>query len=83
MVEIEIRESACRGCEMCVNTCPTNVFTFDKQTRKSTVKIQEDCIGCLTCAYQCPANAIKHKNFHAVKNFYRELDFSRRIGRFA
>lgn len=82
MVEIEIRESACRGCQMCVEICPTDVFVFEQETAQAKVAIIEDCIGCLSCAFVCPTNAITHSNYHIVKNFYRDLDFCRRMEKY-
>lgn len=82
MVEMTIREEACRGCQMCRDICPTDVIEFDEATMKASVKNAEDCIACLSCTYLCPSAAITHDNFHAVKNFYRDLDFSLRFERF-
>lgn len=80
-VEIVIHENACRGCEMCVDICPTNVFVIDEE-RHSTASHPEDCIACLSCAYICPSTAISHSNYHVVKNFYRDAAFFERIGKF-
>jgi NAD-dependent dihydropyrimidine dehydrogenase PreA subunit len=82
MVQIEIHEQACRGCQMCKEICPTEVFSFDEEKGKVRVKEMEDCIACLSCAYICPSGAIKHSDYHGVKNFYRDLDFCRRMGKF-
>ena len=81
MVRIEIREDACRGCELCVDVCPTEVLAMDER-RKACVKTPEDCIACLSCGYLCPSDAFQYAEFHEVKNFYRDLTFSRRAGRF-
>ncbi|QOX78565.1 4Fe-4S binding protein [Trichlorobacter lovleyi] len=81
-VEITVHEQACRGCEMCVDICPTKVFTFDEEKRLCTVGHAEDCIACLSCAFICPSGAITHANYHQVKNFYRDLEFSKRMGKF-
>lgn len=81
-VEIKVHEQACRGCEMCVDICPTKVFNFDEDKRLCTVGHAEDCIACLSCAFICPSGAITHDNYHQVKNFYRDLEFSKRMGKF-
>lgn len=81
-VEIQIHERACRGCELCVDICPTKVFSFDSATRLCQIDHAEDCIACLSCAYICPSHAITHSGHHVVKNFYRESEFDKRIGRF-
>lgn len=81
-LEITVHEQACRGCEMCVDICPTKVFEFNSEKRLCEVKHAEDCIGCLSCAYLCPSGAISHKNYHVVKNFYRDLEFTDRMEKF-
>jgi NAD-dependent dihydropyrimidine dehydrogenase PreA subunit len=75
MVRIEIHANACRGCRECVDICPTDVFELDEQSHESRVINADDCIACLSCAYVCPAGAITHADYHAVKNFYRDLSF--------
>ena len=47
MLRIEIREKACRGCELCIDTCPTDVLSLDQSNRKSRVDCVENCIACL------------------------------------
>jgi Fe-S-cluster-containing hydrogenase component 2 len=42
----------------------------------------EDCIACLSCAYLCPSGALTHSDYPVVKNFYRDIDFSRRMEHF-
>ncbi len=82
MLTMTIREEACRGCEMCVDVCPTDVVAFNPASKKAEVKKAQDCIACLSCAYLCPSGAVTHENYHEVKNFYRDLDFSLRFERF-
>ena len=81
-LEIAIHEHSCRGCELCIDICPTRVFELDAEKRVCVVKQAKDCIACLSCAYLCPSGAITHKNYHAVKNFYRDADFCRKVGKF-
>lgn len=82
MLEISVHEEACRGCQMCVDICPTKVLEFDEEKRLCVVKHQEDCIACLSCAYLCPSGAISHENYHVVKNFYRDMTFCRKMEKF-
>jgi len=82
MLEMEIREKACRGCRFCVDICPTQALEFNDTTQKAEVRTVEDCIGCLSCGFICPSGAISHKNHHVVKNFYRNLFFSKRMEKF-
>jgi ferredoxin len=81
-VAIEIREDACRGCRMCADACPVSALGFDEGKGVATVREARDCFACLTCALLCPSGALRHSGHHAVKNFYRDLDFSARVGRF-
>ncbi|RII26459.1 MAG: ferredoxin [Geobacter sp.] len=81
-LEIIVDEQSCRGCELCIDICPTKVFELDAEKRLCVVKHAEDCIACLSCAYICPSNAITHTDYHAVKNFYRDAEFCQRMGKF-
>lgn len=82
MTEIIIHEEGCRGCELCIDVCPTEVIEFDEQERIARIREAEDCIGCLSCAYICPPNVIEHNDIHLVQNFYRDIGFSRKLGKF-
>ena len=74
-LEIVVHEPSCRGCELCIDICPTKVFVLDAEKRLCVVEHAENCFACLSCAYICPSNAISHTGYHAVKNFYRDADF--------
>jgi len=82
VLTIDIRDQACRGCQMCVDICPTKVFDYDETAKQAVVREAADCIACLSCAYLCPSGALQHADYHVVRNFYRDLDFSRRMERF-
>ncbi|SHO46298.1 4Fe-4S dicluster domain-containing protein [Desulfopila aestuarii] len=82
MLEMTIREKGCRGCRMCIDVCPTACFDFDEKEQKAVVAKVENCIACLSCAYICPSQVISHANIHHVKNFYRNIYFSRRMEKF-
>ncbi len=82
MVEMSIHENSCRGCHLCLDVCPTDCFTYNEESNKAEVAVVENCIACLSCAYICPSGAITHKQHHVVKNFYRNLEFSRRMEKF-
>lgn len=81
-IQIDISQNGCRGCRMCVDVCPLSVLAFDEKNLKASVKDPDSCIGCLSCAYLCPSGALKFGNIPAVKNFYRDVNFSKRIRRF-
>jgi NAD-dependent dihydropyrimidine dehydrogenase PreA subunit len=82
MIHITIHDKACRGCQLCLDICPTNVFTFDAAAAKATVAHEEDCIGCLSCSYLCPSGAFRHEEHRIVKNFYRDCEFLSRMEKF-
>jgi ferredoxin len=82
MVEIKISETGCRGCQLCVDICPTETLLYDEPTKQAKVQETEDCITCLSCIYLCPSGAIALSGHHAVKNFYRDINFSKRVEKF-
>lgn len=82
MLEMTIHEKACRGCQLCLDVCPTDCFTFDEANQKAVVAKVANCIGCLSCGFICPSTAITHTNHHEVKNFYRNIEFSQRMEKF-
>lgn len=53
---IEINEKWCKGCEICVELCPTQVL--EMVDFKAAVKELEKCIGCMQCELRCPDFAI-------------------------
>jgi NAD-dependent dihydropyrimidine dehydrogenase PreA subunit len=60
MITIRIDDAACVGCSLCVDECPTDVFTFDTTTERPVVERQAECFGCLSCSQLCPSDAIEH-----------------------
>ena len=82
MLEMTIHEQACRGCQLCLDVCPTDCFRFDEQKQKAVVQTLENRIACLSCSTICPAAAITHAGHHVVANFYRNIVFSRRMEKF-
>ena len=81
-LEITVHEQSCRGCELCIDICPTKVFEMDPEKALCMVKQVEDCIACLSCAYICPSGAISLRDFHLVKNFYRDETFCNKMEKF-
>ena len=82
MLEMRIEEKLCRGCQLCHDICPTDCFNFDEETEKTTVARVANCISCFSCVYICPASAISYTGHHLVKNFYRNIEFSKRMAKF-
>lgn len=56
---------ACKGCELCVNFCPVEILSLDKDRINSngyhliSVSDMDKCIACAQCAIVCPDSVIK------------------------
>lgn len=53
---IEIIEKWCKGCEICVEFCPTGAI--EMRDFKVAVKDLEKCTACMQCELRCPDFAI-------------------------
>ena len=54
----------CKGCELCIYSCPKNILVMSKATNKKGVNYSEcidesQCIACKMCAVTCPDNVIE------------------------
>jgi len=72
VIQIQIDDRACVGCEICVDACPTKVFAFDASKRAPQVQKLTACFGCLACSEQCPAGAIHHDGVSHSADFYHD-----------
>jgi NAD-dependent dihydropyrimidine dehydrogenase PreA subunit len=74
MPEVIVTETGCRGCKLCVDNCPVQVFergTDLKGRPVSKAVHSDDCMGCFTCYYQCPSQCIKIDGVEKQRPFYR------------
>jgi 2-oxoglutarate ferredoxin oxidoreductase subunit delta len=60
---IEVNDLFCKGCELCVSSCPQDVLALDmdRLTAKGYHPAHltgEGCTGCAICAVVCPDAAI-------------------------
>jgi NAD-dependent dihydropyrimidine dehydrogenase PreA subunit len=55
---VAIDASRCEGCRRCLDSCPTDVFTFDEERERALVTYPTDCCACLLCLQDCPTDAI-------------------------
>ncbi|MBI5375956.1 MAG: 4Fe-4S binding protein [Candidatus Schekmanbacteria bacterium] len=55
--EIRINEKWCKGCEICVAFCPTNVL--EMKGFVAVVKDLDKCILCKQCEIRCPDFAVE------------------------
>lgn len=51
---IKINYSRCKGCGICYEVCPADIFGFDAETKLLTVDYPEDCWYCGACIFDCP-----------------------------
>ncbi len=71
MPNIQIAEKGCRGCGICVDLCPVDVFEFDNSKELAKVTAAFDCIGCLSCIYACPSQCIVASEVELIRPFHR------------
>jgi 2-oxoglutarate ferredoxin oxidoreductase subunit delta len=71
MPTVTISESGCRGCTLCVDICPVEVFAFEEQSTLAKVASSGNCIGCLSCIYACPSQCITVSDVKLIRPFHR------------
>lgn len=59
MAKITINKELCKGCGLCINTCPKKVIASAKESNNAGYFYAEPanpdaCIGCAMCAQMCP-----------------------------
>ena len=59
---VVVDTNRCKGCDLCVIACPTNVLTLGKEVNSKGYNYAQmntgECIGCASCAYVCPDGCI-------------------------
>jgi 2-oxoglutarate ferredoxin oxidoreductase subunit delta len=64
MSKVTISENLCKGCDMCVISCPKNIVELNKAKINSKgyhpahITDAKACIACASCAIMCPDIAI-------------------------
>jgi ferredoxin len=71
MPTITIQEAGCRDCNLCIDTCPTDVLERQVTRRVATVARPDDCIGCTSCAYVCPSRCLSVEAYVEQRPFHR------------
>ena len=65
MGRIAIDRDICKGCYLCMNSCPKGLLKKSNKPNKNGffpiefVDTKQECIGCAMCATTCPDIAIK------------------------
>ena len=65
MIKVSILENTCKGCGLCVRSCPKGVLAIStshlnaKGYYPAEVVNGEACIACTSCAKTCPDVAIR------------------------
>jgi len=56
--DIVINIERCKGCGVCVPTCPQEVIILGPEVNQKgynyLVKVNDNCTGCTNCAVVCP-----------------------------
>jgi len=71
MPTVNLETKGCRGCTMCVDICPADVFDYDEATAMATVARTQDCMGCLSCHYICPSQCVEVTDVELQRPYYR------------
>ncbi|MEI8175431.1 MAG: 4Fe-4S dicluster domain-containing protein [Candidatus Omnitrophota bacterium] len=63
MGKIKIRSERCKGCELCIISCPSKLITLNGPVNSMGLKTakftpSKNCKGCTLCAVVCPDCAI-------------------------
>lgn len=60
MAKLTFKEDLCKGCGLCVMSCPKKILALSKTklNRKGHAPVEcideNSCIGCASCAVMCP-----------------------------
>jgi NAD-dependent dihydropyrimidine dehydrogenase PreA subunit len=68
---VKIVERGCRGCTLCVEVCPVEVFEMDASGVLARVLRPDDCIGCYSCLYACPSRCLELGDVIPLRPFHR------------
>ncbi len=60
---VEVQTEKCKGCDLCVKACPSNVLAMSKKINAkgytySYMEKPDECTGCMNCGLVCPDSVI-------------------------
>jgi len=60
---VAIDEGRCKGCDLCVVACPSDVLALGKEVNSKgynyvQMVLPDECTGCANCGYVCPEGCI-------------------------
>ncbi|MEA3505742.1 MAG: 4Fe-4S dicluster domain-containing protein [Bacteroidota bacterium] len=60
--DIEVDIEKCKGCEVCIDVCPTKTIAMSKEVNSKGYhymqNVNDACTGCTNCAVVCPDGVI-------------------------
>lgn len=64
MAKIIVNEQLCKGCSLCIPSCPQNIIVVSERFNANGYKCveqinEEKCTACKLCAIMCPESAIE------------------------
>lgn len=72
MKPVVVFKEKCKGCDICVNVCPSGTLSMIEDLTSVNTKVafvykEENCIGCNACELNCPDFAIEVASPKEVK----------------
>jgi len=63
VAKIEVDSELCKGCRLCIGTCPQKIIRIGEKSNSKGYKYLEQfdaskCTACKLCALMCPEAAI-------------------------
>jgi len=72
----QVKEKICKGCEICLNWCPSGAISMTPSQKISKVISSIDpkkCIGCGECILACPSGAIQIQWNESIPIFQKKI----------
>ncbi|MFW9831519.1 MAG: tetrahydromethanopterin S-methyltransferase subunit A [Candidatus Thorarchaeota archaeon] len=69
MVSVSIDTTKCKGCGVCIESCPANVLSLcDSDVGEVAIIVDEtNCSACGACAVKCPEQAVSVSGYEMLK----------------